>query len=111
VSSGDALALRLGGTADSANSINPNPASLLVNEDQTFDPKGNAAGKLVPSLKATRINPRPVVGAGLPTGSCPTPPTPMGLDPAATYRGAFDPAPATPLWTNGWTVLSIGGLM
>jgi hypothetical protein len=111
VAKGDALVVRLGGTLPlAANSVNPNPApNLLQQEDVTFDPTGNGAGKLVASLKAAKINPRPRTGLGLPTGGCTNPPVP--LDPAATYRGAFAPSPATPLWTNTWTALFQGGLL
>jgi hypothetical protein len=113
VANGDALVVRLGGVLPAAaNSINPNPApNLLVNEDVTFDPTGNAAGKLVAALKTARINPRPrVTFPPLPVGGCPQPGGDF-LDPAAVYRGAFVPGAAAPLWTNTWSVLSQGGLM
>jgi hypothetical protein len=113
ISNGDTLVVALGGVLPgAANSVNPNPAAgLLAVEDQTFDPTGNASGKLN-GVKATRINPRPrITFPALPVGSCP-PPSGRGLDPAApTYRGAFDPSAAVKLWTNSWTALSQGGLM
>jgi hypothetical protein len=112
VQNGDALVVTIGGTLPAAaNSVNPNPApNLLVNEDVTFDPTGNAAGKLAASLKPARINPRPrVVFPPLPVGGCPSPSG--GLDPAATYRGAFVPGAAAPLWTDTWTALFQGGLL
>jgi hypothetical protein len=37
-------------------------------------------------------------------------PTGFGLDPAATYRGAFASSAPT-LWTTGWTTLSMAGLL
>jgi hypothetical protein len=77
----------------------------LEKEDQTFDPTGDAAGKLVSSLKPSPINPKPKIGlsgvAGGVTAGAPEP---------VTYRGAFDRV-ATGLWTDGWTVLSIAGLL
>jgi hypothetical protein len=114
IANGDSLAVQLGGTLpDAANSINPNPSpNLLVNEDTTFNPTGNASGKLDTSLKPVKINPRPrVTFPALPIGGCPAP-AGRGLDPAAPiYRGAFDPSGAVKLWTNTWTALSQGGLM
>jgi hypothetical protein len=90
----------------SANVVNGGFAGL-ANEDATFNPTGNAAGKLVAALKGTPINPRPTGAVGVDGGVVPTAP---GLDRAATYRGAFDRT-APELWTTGWTVLSIGGLL
>ena len=44
----------------------------LVDEDTSFDPTGDAAGKLVASLKPTPINPRPKVGlTGVAGGAVP----------------------------------------
>jgi hypothetical protein len=107
---GNALALSLGGTAPATNNA-VNPAGFgLVNEDTTFDPTGNAAGKLVALLKPSPIDPRPASGGfpPPPIAGCPAP-RGTGLDAGATYRGAF--ATGAPLWTNGWTVLSIADLL
>jgi hypothetical protein len=82
----------------------------LANEDTTFNPTGNAAGKLVPSLRngcGGAIDPRP--GAGLVGIAGGVPQTIPGLE-QATYRGAFDRA-ATTLWTTGWTTLNRAGLL
>jgi hypothetical protein len=103
VSNGDAMAPGLGGTANVVNGA----FSGLVKEDATFNPTGNAAGKLVSSLKSSPVNPRPVgvigvIGGVVPRGS--------GLDPAATYRGAFA-GTAPILWTTGWTTLNVAGLL
>jgi hypothetical protein len=99
---------RLGGTAAGANVVNSVSFPGLVKRDATFNPTGNAAGKLVASLKPSPLNPRP--NAGL-TGiaGCASPRGP-GLDSSATYRGAFLRTAGT-LWTTGWTTLSIGGLL
>ena len=42
-------------------------------------------------------------------GSCVSPRGP-GLDPGATYRGAFLRTAPT-LWTTGWTAMNVGGLL
>lgn len=105
---GNALALALGGTASSANSVNPS-GFHLVNEDTTFDFTGDASGKLVSTLKSAKIDPRPFLSfPPPPIAGCPAP-TGTGLNSAAIYRGAFPTG--TALWTNGWTVLSMGGLL
>lgn len=105
---GNSLALALGGTASSANSVNP-AGFKLVNEDTTFDFTGDASGKLVSTLKSAKIDPRPFLSfPPPPIAGCPAP-TGTGLNPAATYRGAFPTG--TALWTNGWTALSMGGLL
>jgi hypothetical protein len=105
LANGDAIAPSLGGTANVVNAAGFNG---LSNEDVSFDPTGDASGKLVPALKAAPLDPRPafaltgVIGGVVPQGT--------GLDPAATYRGAF-PRTAPTLWTTGWTVLNIAGLL
>jgi hypothetical protein len=105
VANGNAISTFLGVTTG-ANSIN-GAFPGLVNSDQTFNPTGNAAGKLVAALKPTPINPRP--NAGLTgTAGC-APPQFMGSS-RVTYRGAFDRA-ASELWTKGWTALSEGGIL
>ena len=108
INNGNALSVLLGGNAaTSTNSVNP--ASFdMVNDDTTFNPTGDANGKLVASLKAAKIDPRLVPGFGRPNAGCAAP-RGTGLDPAATFRGAF-PAGVN-LWTNGWTTLSQGGLL
>ncbi len=79
--------------------------SGMVNEDVSFDPTGNAGGKLDASLKTATIDPRPSVPAEAAASGGVT----TGPDASATYRGAF-PA-STSLWTDGWTALSQGGLL
>jgi hypothetical protein len=108
VTNGNALALRLGGVAPAANNVvNSALFAGLVNEDTTFDPTGNAAGKLDASLKPAPIDPRPAFGlTGV--GGCPRP---FGkLLSQVTYRGAFDRT-APVLWTTNWTVLNLAGLL
>ena len=75
----------------------------LVDEDSTFNPTGNSAGKLDASLGAS-IDPRPtgLVGVGGGVSSI--------RFPEATYRGAFQQT-APQLWTTGWTALNVGGLL
>ena len=108
VNFGNALAVRDGGVAPGSNNVVNGAFPKLVNEDVSFNPQGNAAGKLDATLKATPINPRP--NAGL-TGvaGCPGPRGP-GLDSTATYRGAFLRT-APELWTTGWTTLNLAGLL
>jgi hypothetical protein len=104
IANGNAMNADLGGTANVVNS----PSFLgLSKEDQTFDPTGNAAGKLVSTLKASPINPRPVGVIGVIGG---VPPRGPGLQPGATFRGAFA-ATAPTLWTTGWTALNKAGLL
>ena len=100
---GNTLATKLGGTANVINGTN-----TLTQGDVTFDPTGNASGKLVASLKASPINPRPAFAfSGIAGG---VPPQGPGLDSSAVYRGAFDRT-ATTLWTTGWTALNLAGLL
>jgi hypothetical protein len=107
ITNGNDLSASLGGTASSNNVVNSASFNGLVKEDQTFDPQGDANGKLVASLKASPINPRPAAGL-TGTGGC-VAPQGAGLT-AVTYRGAFDRTAPT-IWTTGWTALSIGGLL
>jgi hypothetical protein len=79
----------------------------LANEDLSFDPTGDASGKLAASLKSAVINPRPAGVVGF-NGAISTVGHPVD-DPTALFRGAFPSSGA--LWTTGWTVLSIGGLL
>jgi hypothetical protein len=66
--------LRAGASPGGDNQVNPATAFDLVNEDLTFDPRGNAQGKLVSSLKTTGctgtntgpIDPRPRPGSAPP---------------------------------------------
>jgi hypothetical protein len=108
VTNGNALAVRLGGVAPATNNVvNSALFPNLIDEDTTFNPTGNAAGKLDSSLKPTPINPRP--GFGLTgVGGCPQPYGKLLAN--ATYRGAFDRGAAV-LWTTDWTVLNIAGLL
>lgn len=100
---GNAFVLRINGVASANNYA---PGGSLLNSDITFDPRGNAAGKLNTSLKPTKINPRPT-GLGF-TGIAPQG---NGLDRTATYRGAFPTSTLLPLWTTGWTALNVGGIL
>ena len=97
---GDAFALFDTGLACSAN-IRATGGGFagLVQEDPTFDPKDfGSVGAL--------YDPRPA-GAGADCGVTPRVP---GLDRAANYRGAF-PAGVPELWTTGWSVLNLGGVL
>lgn len=108
INNGNALNLALGGNAGGANVVNSASFPGLTNSDVSFNPTGNATGKLAASLKSSPINPRP--NAGL-TGvaGCVAPRGP-GLDASATYRGAFART-APNLWTTGWTTLNRAGLL
>jgi hypothetical protein len=88
----------------SDNVVNAATFPNLVREDTTFDPTGNAAGKLVASLKVAPINPKPNSGLTGIAGGVNTGPT------TATFRGAFDRTKPG-LWTDGWTALSVAGLL
>jgi len=104
LANGDALT----GTSFLAGNKLPTFAAFagLVDEDITFNPQGSG-GVLVPALKATPINPRSASSPGFVQGIAPGGhPVP---NPVVTYRGAFDVV--GPLWTDGWTVLGISGLM
>lgn len=81
---------------------------VLAQEDPAFDPKGNAAAKLDPSILDARgaYDPRPA-GPGIAIG---IPPQDSGLDRSANYRGAFENG-AAELWTTPWTALNIGGVL
>lgn len=109
IANGNALNLALGGNALGANVINSASFPGLLNADTTFDPTGNAAGKLVSSLKSSPINPRPAAGLTGVAGC--TPPRGPGLDATAVFRGAFPGSTAQPLWTTGWTTMSRAGLL
>ncbi len=109
ITNGNAFALVLGGGAQSPNAVNPVLATdLLVNDDTTFDPTGDASGKLAASLKSAPIDPR--IAAGVPLNvraGCPNP-RGRGLT-LSTFRGAF--AQGVGLWTTGWTALNKSGLL
>jgi hypothetical protein len=80
----------------------------LANEDITFDPRGDASGKLAASLKpGGAINPRPFGAAGLVGGISPGGHSVPSPD--VTFRGAF-PSSGT-LWTTDWTALNLGGIL
>lgn len=108
VNNGNGLNLALGGNAGGANQVNNAAFPGLANEDVTFNPVGNAAGKLAASLKSAPINPRPAA-AGVGTVGCVAPRGP-GLDAGGTFRGAFSRTAGT-LWTTGWTALNLAGLL
>jgi hypothetical protein len=103
LANGDAVT----GAGPATGNIIGSPFAGLANEDTTFDPQG-VGGVLVPALKTSPINPRPAsplgFGGGISPGSHPV------ADPFVTFRGAFG-ITENPLWTTGWTVLSIGGLL
>jgi len=97
-------------TASDNNVVNSAGFPGLNEEDQTFNPTGNAAGKLDATLVGANglLDPRP--GAGLTgVGGC-AGPTEPGTDGGAVYRGAFIRTAPT-IWTTGWTVLNMAGLM
>jgi hypothetical protein len=104
VANGDAMNADVGGTA---NLVNDAAFLGLVKEDQTFNPTGDAAGKLVSSLKPSPMDPRPSSTGGVLGGA---PPRGPGLQSSATFRGAF-PVSAPKLWTTGWTALNQAGLL
>jgi hypothetical protein len=109
VTNGNDLSTSLGGGAGSVNVVNDVPSvfSGLTKEDQTFDPTGDAAGKMVPALKPAPMNPRPNLTGGI--IGCVAPQNP-GVDRSATYRGAFVRSAPT-LWTTDWTAANVGGLL
>ncbi|MEX2207232.1 MAG: hypothetical protein WEF50_13465 [Myxococcota bacterium] len=104
---GNTLQASWGGAANSANTINVAAYPGLTNEDTTFDPTGNADGKLDPSIKPAPINPRPLGGL-TGTAGCVFPPNPALSK--VNYRGAFASTAVT-LWTTPWTALNIGGVL
>jgi len=75
-------------------------ALTLVDDDTSFVPTG-VAGKLDSSLGTIDLRPTAATTAGV---------IPGGVDPSATYRGAFEPSPA-PAWVEGWTTLAKGGVI
>jgi hypothetical protein len=105
---GDSWALAKTGDAASANVIADAGFNGLLNEDASFNPEGDANNELVSSLKSTPLDPRPAFGL-IGIGGGPNPEG-RGLDRTATYRGAFLRTVPT-LWTTGWTVLNIAGLL
>jgi hypothetical protein len=84
-------------------------AEQLVNENPFWNPQGtvsNGRGKLAGTL-GTPIDPRPIAVAN--DGIAPTE---VGCpDGTATYRGATDAGASDPLFTDGWTAMSIGGIL
>lgn len=102
LANGDAIDQNYGGTANVVNAGN-----TLVNEDVSFDPTGNAAGKLDSSLKASPIDPRPAFAFSGVSGGAQA--QGFGLE-GVTYRGAFSNT-ASVLWTTGWTALNTAGLL
>ena len=81
---------------------------MLAQESPDFSPRGNAAGKLDPTILGGlgAYDPRPT-GSGIGQG---VQPRSVGLDRAGTYRGAFEPGVAE-LWTTPWTAGNIGGVV
>jgi hypothetical protein len=115
VSNGNAYALLETGLACSTNEISTAAFTGLTQEDPTFDPRG-VNGLPAPNPALGRLlavgapyNPRPL-GAGPAGIACGVMPTRSILDRSATYRGAFTQT-APQLWTDGWTTLSIAGLL
>lgn len=110
--SGDGATMLTNGNARNATATDNNTTAgftNLVEEDQTFTLTGNASGKLDATLVTLNpvLDPRASGLAG--TGGCVAPAV-RGLTNAA-FRGAFNPSALIPLWTNGWTVRSIAGLI
>ncbi len=115
IANGNAEAVALGAPAPlSANCYAATPLQFagLVNENSAFLPTG-VAGKLDSSLLSAPIDPRPVNTVDPTCRGGGAEPVVFGLDPAATYRGAFSSTePAVPgIWTTGWTALSQAGLL
>ena len=81
--------------------------NLLRNDTPFWDPQGTLSGgrgKLVGTL-TTPIDPRAVtVENGID-------PTTVGCPNATTYIGATDATAADPLFTDGWTAMSVGGVL
>lgn len=101
------------GNARNASALDNNVSAgftNLIEEDQTFTLTGNGAGKLDSSLVVVNpvLDPRPAAGL-VGVSGCVSSPI-KGIT-ATGYRGAFNPSPSVPLWTNGWTVRSIAGLI
>jgi hypothetical protein len=111
LANGDALAALWGCSPSGNNVVNSALWPDYVQPDFTFNPQGNAAGKLDATLKAGCGGPmNPKMGFGfVGVGGC-CKPQGIGADTAATYRGAFDSSLPT-LWTNGWTALQKGGII
>lgn len=107
---GNTLATRLGATGTNVFQNTTPTYSGLIQRDPTFAAKGNATGKLVASLKATKLNPRTAGSLTPNLGGLGVVPQGANLDRSATYRGAFSTT-APRLWTTGWTALNIGGIM
>jgi len=80
---------------------------ILVNDNYFFTPTGNAGFGLIGTKVGAAADPRPATPADA-NVSGGVRPRGAGLDPTATYRGAF-PA-SQPLWTSGLTVLSKAGI-
>ncbi len=108
ITAGNDLNANLGGGAGGNNVLSIASTAFLRNEDTTFDPTGNAAGKLATALKTAPINPRAQGFSGV--GGC-VGPQGRGLDGTATFRGAFSTSTNVPLWTDNWTVLNNPGVV
>jgi len=79
--------------------------SGLVQADYTFDPQGDANGEVNISLKPVNgvIDPVPAGSGGYDFGQS------TGPDRSINYRGAF--SKGEPKWTDGWSALSVAGLL
>jgi hypothetical protein len=106
VANGDAYAERETGSTTLGDTVHTTN-EVLRQEDPAFNPRGNAAGKLDPSILDARgpYDPRPTgTNVGIQ-------PQDTGLDRAATYRGAFERDTSIEIWTTPWTVGNMGGIV
>lgn len=86
---------------------------LLLNDDTSFNPTGNANGKLDSTLQPVNgpINPRAVSAFIGETNTVATVITAKGGE-VVLYRGAFEfDTSVDDLWTTGWTVLNLAGML
>jgi hypothetical protein len=102
IDNGDALAATYEGSS------NIFASNSVTNADVSFNPQGNSAGKLDASLKSAVIDPRPAFAFSGVSGGAQA--QGFGLE-AVGYRGAFENLSTAALWTDGWTTLSIAGLL
>ncbi|MCI0633037.1 MAG: hypothetical protein L0206_03855 [Actinobacteria bacterium] len=94
----------------------PAAYQFLVNENYYFSPDGFGTGRLIGSkvndagvAAAIPMNPRLNAPADAAVSGG-VEPLLTGFDPSETYRGAFGGS-AGPLWIEGWTALSVGGIV
>ena len=108
MATGDALsAATIAADKNYPASLNLTASQMIVQPDQSFNPQGNASGKLVGTLKATKLDPRAKAGVYILNQFKDVP---TGFD-ELSYRGAFSSNSATDLWVEGWTALSLGGIL